>query len=722
MKRFANKPLQGALAGLACAIVMALLYALGALEPLELKAYDLRFRLVRRHDEAQPPGNIALVTIDQSSLNHVLSRLGMGWPWPRAYYGKVIEFLASAGARAIVFDVFFTEPDVDRMEITAEESDGLLCAATAVASNVHHAVLLQQRGEPPPVDEVTALRRRLAALQIDVQTPLVINETMGLPSAALIDAACSLGAVNADTDRDNVFRRAQLLARVEHTPIPALPVTTYASLVGATAISATRDGMQIGKLTVPLNGDGSAYVWWYRPRVGEASPFRRFTFADALTSRIQQEMGNDPILAPDTIRDKIVFIGSTATGLYDIKANPLSRAVPGVELQATVLANLLRGDFVRRWPTAAVLFVLLIACLATGTAARAWRHNFGGLAVFLGALAALAATGQLVLNGLHQFAPVVTPMLGVALAFFTVTVINHVTERRQSRLVRGIFEHYVDRSVVQTLLRDPHRVRLGGEARNCSVMFSDVAGFTSISEALKPEQVVQFMNIYLNAMTDIIIAEGGFVDKFVGDEIVAIFGAPSEEPDHTLRSCRAILRMARRLEELQPLFEDAGVTREVFARTGISSGEVVVGNMGSESRMNYTAMGNAMNLGARIEGVNKVYGTRTLVSENTVAYAKSLFVFREIDAVRVKGKDAATRIYELIGFREDADADTLQRIRRFEEALGIYRAGNWADAAPVFEALAKAGDAPSRAFADRCAAYAANPPPAWDGIYTMQTK
>jgi len=480
--------------------------------------------------------------------------------------------------------------------------------------------------------------------------------------------------------------------------------------------------MRIGERNIPLNGDGSAYAWWYRPRIGEDSVFPRFAFADVLTSRIQQDMGRDSILATDVFRDRIVIIGSTATGLHDIKANPLARAVPGVELQATVLANLLRGDFVRRWPGTAMLLVLFAACLATGAAARVWRHGSGGVAVFGGMLVLLAVVGQLALSGLHQFAPIVTPMLGVTLTFFVVTVINHFTERRQSRLVRGIFEHYVDRSVVQTLLRDPQRVRLGGETRNCSVMFSDVASFTSISESLKPEQVVQFMNIYLNAMTDIIISEGGFVDKFVGDEIVAIFGAPSDEPEHTIRSCSASLRMGARLRELQPIFEEAGVTREVFARTGISSGEVVVGNMGSENRMNYTAMGNAMNLGARIEGVNKIYGTRTLVSANTVDYAKSRFVFREIDTVRVKGKDIGVRIYDLIGFREAVSADRVRLVHQFEAALGLYRAGDWRAAQSAFEALAKAGDAPSQTFATRCAAYAAAPPANWDGIYTMQGK
>jgi adenylate cyclase len=284
-------------------------------------------------------------------------------------------------------------------------------------------------------------------------------------------------------------------------------------------------------------------------------------------------------------------------------------------------------------------------------------------------------------------------------------------------MVRTIFEHYLDHGVVDNLIANPDQVRLGGELRKCTVLFTDVANFTNTSEQLGPEQVVHFMNVYLNAMTDIIIEEGGFVDKFIGDEIIAIFGAPNILPNHAECACRATLRMRKKIKELQPEFRKSGCKSEIFARTGISTGDVVIGNMGSDTRMNYTAMGNTMNLGSRIEGINKIYGTRTLVNETTAN--ESGMIFREIDTVRVKGKDKGERIFELLTDGEMSRQD----IDEFHTALELYRTKKWSQAAEMFDRLAEAGDAPSQVFCERCRQFITAPPPQnWNGIYVMQTK
>ena len=254
------------------------------------------------------------------------------------------------------------------------------------------------------------------------------------------------------------------------------------------------------------------------------------------------------------------------------------------------------------------------------------------------------------------------------------------------------------------------------------MLFSDVANFTNLSEKLDPESVVQIMNHYLNAMTDLIIAEGGFVDKFVGDEIVAIFGAPSALPDHAARACRALVRMAARLREMQPEFRALGCTHELFARSGLSTGEVIVGNMGSDERMNYTAMGDVMNLGARLEGANKAYGTRILVSAPTVEAAGAAFLFRELDWVRVKGKDRPTPIFELVGEAAAVPGTGRAALADFGRGLALYRAGTWDEAAPCFEQAARAGDPAAAVFAARCRELAAAPPVPWDGVYALPSK
>jgi len=436
-------------------------------------------------------------------------------------------------------------------------------------------------------------------------------------------------------------------------------------------------------------------------------------------------MGRDPGIEPDAFKNKIVFIGSSAHGLLDNWATPLSKTTPGVEIQATALANLLRGESVKRVPQAATFLLILLGALVTAAAANLGRrHTTIVIVTPLLLLAGIAYGGYAALVRADCFIEIIPPTLGVLATFMVANLTNYLTERRHSRMVRGIFEHYLDSSVVENLIADPEKVRLGGERRECTVLFTDVADFTTTSESLSPEQVVQFMNIYLDAMTDIIIAEGGFVDKYIGDEIVAVFGAPNPLPDHAARACRATLRMVEKVKTLQPAFQEAGCKTEIFARTGMCTGEVVIGNMGSESRMNYTAMGNTMNLGARIQGITKMYGAMVFVSQTTAeAAGKSEFVFREVDAVRVKGKTQAEHMIELLGFNTPGHPFA-EAVTRYADALAAYRQRRWDETLANLEPLVAQGDdGPAIKLAARCRDYRQSPPPdEWDGITNMLSK
>ncbi len=458
-------------------------------------------------------------------------------------------------------------------------------------------------------------------------------------------------------------------------------------------------------------------MWWD----GDAQ-FERVPAYNVLKARIEQETGAPPNLDPALFRDRIVFIGGSASGTYDAKATPVASPLPGVHVQATALVNLLRGDALRR-PAglrlllAPVLLALLIG-LGGGATPRAWPAAL--LALVAAAGWCLAAQWLLVR---HVFLDVVPAVAAAAGAFAFTSLANYAAERRHSQLVRHIFEHYLDRGVVQTLIQHPDRVQLGGERRTCTVLFSDVAGFTDKSEQMTPEQLVHFMNLYLDAMTEEILAEGGFVDKFVGDEIVAIFGAPNELPDHAARACRAVCRMQTRCAAMQDPFRALGLRDEVFFRAGLSTGEVVVGNMGSERRMNYTAMGDVMNLGARLESGNKQFGTRVAASEATATAAGDAFCFREVDRVRVKGKTRGVAVYELAGEAGSLPEDLRAGFARFAEALALYRDRRWEEAQRAFDALAAQGDAPAAVFAGRCRIYRENPPPDdWDGVFVMTAK
>jgi len=730
-KMLRNKALQGLLITLACTAAVTALWLFGSLDTLEFKTLDARFRRLPPWDAAQgTPANISMVLIDQTSLEMVSRTIHHGWPWPREFYAKMIGFLHQAGARAVVFDMYFSEPDNDRPEISGADSDAALAAATQFASNIVHSYVLYRKGEDVPIEKRDAIKR-MSALDgdgLDHVPALRRYSTGALPTNVLTEAAAAIGFATQEPESDNILRRQALLARFEDrfedTVVKSQALAATGFLRPGDALRLEPGRLRIGADSIAIDASATAFLHWYRPPADRTSPFDHHIAYNILRAVIRQDAGMDPQIPPGTFKDRIVFIGSTATGSFDDWATPLTNSIPGIEIQATALANLLRGESVARVPRSVTFLLILLPALVTAAAANLGRrHTTIVIAVPILLLAAIATGGFAALARADWFVEIIPPALGVLATFMVANLTNYLTERRHSRMVRGIFEHYLDSSVVESLIADPEKVRLGGERRECTVLFTDVADFTTTSESLSPEQVVQFMNIYLDAMTDIIIEEGGFVDKYIGDEIVAVFGAPNPLPDHAARACRATLRMAEKVKTLQPAFKEAGCRTTIFARTGMCTGEVVIGNMGSESRMNYTAMGNTMNLGARIQGITKMYGAMVFVSQSTAdAAGKGEFVFREVDAVRVKGKTQAEHMIELLGANTPghpfADA-----VMRYAEALAAYRQRQWDRALAQLAPLVEQGDGPAIKLAARCRDYRQTPPPAdWAGVTNMLTK
>jgi len=724
MKTHERKWVQAAIIGTLCSVAVALCYHFDLLETLEFKTLDHRFRSMPLWASTASPADIAIVVIDQSSIEYVNTTLGQRWPWPREFYGRLITLLDTAGARAIIFDIFFSEPDIERQDVSGMDSDQALCDATRAASNVFHSCVLQRMGQAP-LPEQQAMTLAKARFPGQIEGPLALKPytTGALPISQLAQAARGVGFATVVAETDNICRRIPLLAAFADEPVMSQALAAGWELLGTPPMSARDGTFRIGGQSIPTDASTSAFLWWYRPAHGTDSPYPHYSAFELLRASVKLEHGKTLKLPLADFKDKIVYIGSTAPSLFDNWATPLSRAVPGVEIQATALANLLRNDYVTRLQPIVTYVAILLLCMTVAqTTCVSRRHAALSMLIPLVLLVAAVATGYGQLASRHRFVDLVPPTLAIVLTFGVATITNYLTERRHSKMVRGIFEHYLDSTVVDNLIANPEQVRLGGEKRECTVLFTDVANFTNTSEQLGPEQVVHFMNVYLNAMTDIIISEGGFVDKFIGDEVIAIFGAPNTLPDHAERACRAILRMREKVEELQPQFREAGCKTAIFARTGMSTGSVVIGNMGSDTRMNYTAMGNTMNLGARIQGICKVYGTRILVSESTAEAARTNYVFREIDVVQVKGKERGERIFELLGTREHPDLPDDTR-RQFEVALALYRDRQWKAAEAAFQALAAAGDPPSQIFLERCVTYAQTPPPSdWNGLYVMVTK
>jgi len=704
MKTARSKWIQGTLIGLACALAISLCFHAGLLETLEFKTLDHRFRSMPCWEAESGPADISIIVIDQVSLESVNKALEHRWPWPREFYAKMLGFLKTAGARAVVFDMFFSEPDRDHEGILGEDSDAALVAATRYASNVFHSYVPQREGLSPRADELAAIVDASGfpgMVAPEAGAGLRRFSTGALPSAELTEAAAGIGFATVEKDRDNICRRIQLVAAFSNATVMCQPLATWHELNGRPTLELQPGCLDLGSRTIQTDSAASAFLWWYRPTDGRTSPYPHHSAFNVLRAAVRLENDSPPELDLADFKDKIVYIGSTAPGLFDNWATPLSGGVPGVEIQATALANLLRDDFVTRLPARVTTIAVLLLCLLVAQTTCVGRRHITSMLVPIVLLVAAVALGYALLARQHLFIDLVPPVMAIMLTFGATTITNYLTERRHSRMVRGIFEHYLDRTVVNNLIANPEQVRLGGETRECTVLFTDVANFTNTSEQLGPEQVVRFMNVYLNAMTDIIINEGGFVDKFIGDEIIAIFGAPNALPDHAERACRAVLRMRDKVCDLQPEFEAAGCKTEIFARTGMCTGDVVIGNMGSDTRMNYTAMGNTMNLGSRIQGICKAYGTRILVSQSTVQAASEDLQFREIDTVQVKGKEHGEHVFELLGTTSEPDLST-DACQAYAEALKLFRKREWQKAKAAFEDLAATGDAPSKVFAERC--------------------
>ncbi len=438
-------------------------------------------------------------------------------------------------------------------------------------------------------------------------------------------------------------------------------------------------------------------------------------------------------IRPGQIEGRIFFIHAAATALRDLKPSPVDRHHLGGEITANFLDNLLNADFIRRSPSWASALVTLLLCLLLSVGVflvSALTRSAGWVSVLSMLLSTMVVLVYSFLSytlyktsglWIDVFQPSVWGLLawGVALGA------NFYQEGKSRRFVQDALGRYTAPDIVKELMSNPKALSLDwGEKRELTVFFSDLQSFTSISERLSAEQLVHLLNDYLTEMTDIILASGGIVDKYIGDAIMAFWGAPYDDPDHAMNACRATLKMQQRIKELHPKWE-AEYGENILARCGLNTGQAVAGNMGSRHKFNYTLMGDTVNLASRFEGANKPYGTLVMIGEGTYEVVKDQVVTRELDLLAVKGKEHPVRVYELMALAEDAHEKTLSLAARFNSALDIYRQTKFEEAMAEFLTIMEdhGGDGPSKLYAQRCRDYIRNPPPLdWDGVYRMKTK
>ena len=684
---------------LAAVALLAPLLALAVAEArvgraLERRVYDGWFTL---RGTLPPPRDVVVVAIDTDSE----ASLGR-YPWGREWHARLLRNLHRAGARVVAFDLTF--------------GDGFPRADTAFRAAIDQtgiAVLGAKTGG--------FLRRGARGFRLEE------------PAGVLRGAP--LGIVDVRPDAvDGVAREYPVLHAYPGRAVPQLGVQAVLRFRGlpADSLRVVPGGWRLGGRAIPAGPGGGMLVDWLGP-AGSVATYSYVTVVDdAATDLGEWDLDSFEDLARDGVfRGRIVLVGTTVpehqdlhfTSVRDADGTAGAVGMPGVEIHAQAAAALLAGRYIRPVPRPAqYAWAVLLAAAAVLALARlrGWR----GAAV-AGALALLApvAAGLLFTGGAWLWT--VAPLLAVGLASGGAAAVLWADEARERARIRGMFQQYVPPAVVRELIRRPELLALGGEERVATVLFSDVRGFSAVAERMAPAELVALLNEYLTAMTDVVVEHGGIVDKYVGDCLMAEFGVPVPLDDHAVRACRAALRMRDALRRLRGEWRARGVPA-LHARTGINTGAVLVGNLGSHRMMDYTCMGDHVNLASRLEGLNREYGTEIVVSEFTWREVQAHFIGREIDCVRVLGRGEPVHLHELVAAREDGvDADTAALLDGFAQALALYRERRYGQALDAFQALVERypDDGPAAVYLERCRQHAAAPPPAeWDGAHQLASK
>lgn len=683
-----------------------------AYEPLDNRLRDLLFQARGARSNQQP---IIIVAIDEASLQ----ALGQ-WPWERDKIARILRNLDAAGALLIGLDLLFAEEDKsspDRIarayrlpEAGLPNHDRILAEAIAETPVVlGHFFTLREEGlgEQRPIGELTLAE---PADQAQRLLPLAWGAAVNLP--LFQEQALSAGFLNYLPDEGGMVRAVPLLMRYRDRLYGGLSFQMYHLLLESPplALDALEHGihqLRLGPITVPTDWRGQLHLNFLGP--GGAFPY--LSAADVHGGRFD----------PARIKGQVVLVGATAAGLLDLRPTPFDAGSPGVEVHATALENLLSRNYLHRpnWALGAdvagmALIALLLALLYP------FLPAYLILLVLGGGLMAIYSLSQWLLFQQGFITNILFPAATLVLTTTSSALANYYLEGRQKRLIRESFAKKVSPAVVEDILRHGGKELLIGRTRELSIFFSDVRDFTQITERLgAPERVIDLLNLYMTPMVEEVMGSAGTVDKLIGDAIMAYWNAPNEVPGHADQAVRTALGQLRRLEQVnRQLRERYGLDIEIGI--GINTGLAIVGEMGSSGRSDYTIIGDAVNLASRLEGLCKQYGCRIIISEFTRDRLEGDYPLRELDLMRVKGKQAPVRIFQVL----DPSARLADgELAAYAEALASYRQGQFQQAEQSFDQLLQRGPSPLYdLYRQRCRHYLANPPAEFDGIFVHTSK
>jgi adenylate cyclase len=698
MSNHVKKCLRGLGVGLAAAVVALIAWRLGWLESWEAPTWTWRAKFFSQRETPSP--QVKLILLDQASLDWAQKENpDWGWPWPRVVYGAISDFCAKGGAKAVCLDLLFTDTTTWGVEDDKELGTALKAGPPAVLA------LMKGGSRTTWPQDVPHPNLKVESLSA-VESPNLM-----FPLTDIMAGAAAAGHVLGTPDPDGVFRRIAPFCQFDGVTVPAFALAAYLTQCDPNSLTASTRCLTIADRDVPLDSKGNVILRFKGPG-GLSEPL---SAAAVIQSKLRIDEGETPPVSPEEVKDCYVFVGYSAPGLLDLRPIPINPKCPGVVLHATFVDNLLTNSFIAEASAPAVIVGVLATAIAAAIslsfAGKWWQSGslsvmWLGVPVFVGFVA--YAQGQ--------WWPVATHGLASGLALVGALAANYLAEGRQKAFIKQAFNHYLSSDVIEKIIRDPKHLQLGGEKRQLTIMFTDLAGFSTFSERLGPVELTTLLNDYLTEMTDIIMDEGGTLDKYEGDAIIAFWNAPLSQPDHAVRACRAAMRCQRRLAELRDGFQQrTGAVLRM--RIGMNTGDVVVGNMGSKKRFNYTILGDAANLAARLEGANKAFGTETMVSGSTWEQASSQFIGRKLADLRVVGRKTAVPVYEMAGFAQDpAPAGWTT----FDAGVTRFHDGDFAGARELFEQLPD--DPAAKSYARRCADLIAHPPAVWDGVWGLTEK
>ena len=712
------------------AVIIALLLSwLRSQDSFFLRLTDIRamdYRLIQR-GPIEPGPETVIVAID----NQGIEAIGR-WPWPRSVMAQLVKKLSDAGPAVTGFDILFSESselpeplgipgrpgsiDDETWRVTQKalryQDESLATALTRSKSVLGHFFNFDPMAEnslrPSQIGAYNALigtSQDAGLRQIPRSSALRAN------ISSIARAADGSGYFNVIPDSGDGFVRRVPLAIAYQSQV-ALPLSLAVLRARDNSTATLRvdragvEEVKIGNHSIATAEDGQMLINYRGP--GETFP--HVSAVDVLKGSVD----------PSIFRNKILLVGVTATAVVDVRITPFDEVFPGVEIHANVIDNVLRGDYLRqpRWLVLADIALITILALGLGLILSRFR-GVSAAAIAIALLGIYMIGSQLFFESQGIPLSVVYPVLAIGLSYAAISIHHYLVEVRERQKMRKALDLYLSPSMAKLVSEQPERLQLGGEKRDMTVFFSDIRGFTSISEGLAPEELVELLNSYLGGMTDVIFNYDGMLDKYIGDAVMAVWGAPLPQPDHAQRACEAALEMVRKLEELNRSWRERGWP-QLEIGVGLNTGPMVFGNMGSSQHLSLTVMGDDVNLGSRLEGLNKLYGTTMLLSEATLGATDGSLCTREIDLVQVKGKTQPVRIFELMATHRP----TLE-IEMFEEGISCFRRRQWSEAEGHFRGVLQASrnDGPAKLYLERCLDFAKQPPPDnWDGVTVMTTK